>query len=1310
MALIILTTGSTSPLTVPSDFTVAGHVVNLFGSGGNGAAATTGASSVAGGGGGGGAFTRCVYSSGTITPGSTTIAFLINAGGSANATQWQSSAAGSGAYYEALPGGNAAGATAGGASGATNTVGTPTITYTPTTHTGAAGGAGGGANTLGGGGGGGAGGPSANGGGGGTSTSTGGSGGGGGGAANAGANASTSTGGTGGNGSTGSGGTAGNSGTGSSGGGGGNGGQNTATGKGGNGTDISSDANNFRFGSTVNVGIVGCGGGGGGGGGDTVNQATNSSGGNGGTYGGGGGGQGCVRGTTTGVAGSGSAGIIAISYQSTAWNFEAQRLSQLDPPPSVRNLHRAGALKQQPGFRFFGWLPDGFEQVQTQPPHRPLTSQAYAATKHKSEFAYTFQRAFWGFEEVQTQPPKPMPNRSAGTKGRSEYAIFPFWINDGWEQTQSQPLHRFFHSPEIGSSAADFPITIPPVSAWGFDVQQQYFRKRNILLTVGDVFGIDFPEITFFPSGWQQVFSQDRHPIWRNPDIGDGGIQFPLIQFFPDGWEQTAALTRKQWFRSPEIGDQGTQFPLVRFFPDGWEQISALTRWQRFKSPEYGDQGTQFPFIQFTALEWPFVPMYQHPRPERFASIAPRDDGIVFPMPAAVPPLVETSPPLLYHRLFKSPEIGDQGIMFPFQFFYPSGWQQTLSQDRHPIWKSPDVGDQGIMFPLVQFFPYGWPQVGPQDRHPRPERFGAIVPRDDGIVLPIPPVTFPWFYQTFSQDKHPAYRSPDVGDQGIQFPLIQFFPYGYPQVGPQDRHPRPERAGAIMFGDLGNQLPLPPVFIPWFENTPPPLLHRFWHSPETGDQGTQFPFQFFYPAGWTQTASQDRHPIYKSPTLGNPVGIDFPLINFFPAGWAQVFSQDKHPVYHSPDIGDTGIEFPFVPPTVFPLGWEQVFSQPVHKFYHSPETGDQGTQFPQINFFPAGWEQVASQPPHRIWKSPTIGDPLGIDFTFARFFPYGWEVQPWQPPHRWVPHRGLYLRGDEGIEAPFIFWLNDGWTQTSSQDKHPRPERAGAIMQGDTGTEFPLVRFFPDGWAQVFTQPRLWPTVRQRGLFLFGDTGTEAPFVPPVAIPWFEFLAPLLRRSARTMAALKGRSAFAYPPTITVPVTPWGFQLTDALTRIGGPWGRWRYGAIMVGDTGIEFPFIPTPIPPFIPPRFPLGQFTIDTVQGYVLGRMPIVNDSWTMIFYVGPGLTTGPVLLTFHKPDGTIHVGDPHFAFIGGPTISQIRINNEIGGQYIVYTFATGELDQVGTWTVSAIANNYFSNTYSFTVINPAQTSFQPH
>jgi hypothetical protein len=1271
-------------------------------------------------------------------------------------------------------------------------------------------------------------------------------------------------------------------------------------------------------------------------------------------------------------------GVSFLLQQSQSWGFDHEfEKIKLHPGSGKSKGMRAGAIKHRSEFAVFPyWRNDGWEQTYTQPPHFPPANVAAGAVMPKDDgtqqIIIPFIPTSWP-TDIRSQEPHPRPERAGAIMPKDDGTEFPFvsfistsWPTDirsqeprrywergfigtrhrsefayqfqrafwGFEPIFTQPPHRSFRSPEIGSSAADFPITLPPVSAWGFDIQQ-FIAKPN--LTRAWVFtdnrddGWSFPFQPFFPNGWPQVFSQDRHPIWKSPDVGDSGIQSPFIQFFPDGWEQTAALTRKAWFKDPEFGDQGTQFPVVRFFPDGWEQVQALTRWQRFKNPEFGDQGTQFPFIQFTALEWPYVPMYQHPRPERFGAVAPRDDGIVLPMPPAISPLFETSPPLLFHRLFHSPEYGDQGTQFPFQFFYPPGWAQTLSQDKHPIWKSPDVGDSGIQFPFNLFVPTSWPEPPMHQRLPR-NRAAAWMFGDTGIELFMPPVFVPWWESTppmlfhrlfkspeygdqgtqfpfqffypagwaeiLSQEPHRFFRSPEFGDQGTEFPLIQFFPYGWPQVGPQDRHPRPERFGAVVPKEDGTELPLPPVFIPWFQ----------------------------------QVFSQDKHPIWKSPTLGDPLGVDFTLLSFFPAGWEQISAQPVHKFYHSPDTGDQGVENTFTVPLGFPLGWEQVFTQPVHRFWKQPEFGDQGIQSPYVFWRNVGWEQVYAQPVHRVWKSPTVGDPLGVDFTFARFFPFGWEVQPWQPPHQFYrapeygdlgnqfplpfwrnagweiqppqpphprPERSAgFMPIEPGIEAPFVApivfpygwdqitpffqprpktmpalkgksefaffqpWFNVGFEQVSSQDKHPvfrTPEigdwgaytqifpiltsainmgwpmvdaltrrtpnyrggaimpsitpdwpqlfplanfanmgwpltdaltrrtqqyHAGAIMAGDPGNQLPFIRFLPTAWlGDALT--RRTPQYRAAATMI-GDPGNQFPFIRFVATQWPLFDA-ITRRTLQyragaimpfepasewpisilSAAAINmgwpmidalTRRTYTYRAGAIMPsiVPDWpqilplptsainmGWPLTDALTRrtqqyraggimplelgieqiyfpplsINAPnvaWmpvealtrRTWAYhaGALMIGDAGIQFPNIP-----LFPFRTTTGKvFIIDASPSivdrpmYFFGPKPLVNESCALVFVTGPGLPAfgSRMRFIFQRPDGSFHDGDPNWGFVGQPDVFEKYIPNFPQGQYLVYIFDKGELNQPGIWKVMSIGNRFFSNTYQFEVL----------
>lgn len=133
-----------------------------------------------------------------------------------------------------------------------------------------------------------------------------------------------------------------------------------------------------------------------------------------------------------------------------------------------------------------------------------------------------------------------------------------------------------------------------------------------------------------------------------------------------------------------------------------------------------------------------------------------------------------------------------------------------------------------------------------------------------------------------------------------------------------------------------------------------------------------------------------------------------------------------------------------------------------------------------------------------------------------------------------------------------------------------------------------------------------------------------------------------------------------------------------------------------------------TPTPPFVP-RITTGKvFVIDAVPSiqehaiYIFGPLPNLGESCALVFYVGGGLpiAPSPVLFTFVRPDGGIQVGDSRYAFIGDPTVFQRLVPSFPAGQYLVYIFDTGELSQRGPWKVSAIASNFFSNTYTFNVV----------
>ncbi|MCA9327019.1 hypothetical protein KDA14_00655 [Candidatus Saccharibacteria bacterium] len=298
---IVLTSGSTWD--VPPAWDNTNNTIEAIGAGGNGVSSV--ASTNSGGGGGGGEYRKAANV--TLVP-NTTLSIHVPSGGSGSAAEgaWIKNGLGV-KVVEAKNGGNASAAT-GGSGGAGGT-------GSAANYAGGAGGDGGTSNRASGGGGGGSAGPSGvgrTGGNGGAAQNIGGGGGGGsnGGSSTAGSDYSGNTGGNGGNGSSGtgagSGGTRNNNdaGTGTSGGGGGGGGQGTGT------SDVPG-----ADGGTEDLWGTGIGpsGGGGGGGAGGTSATGNHGGGNAGGYGAGGGGAG-VAGNNTSTGGSGSQGILVVTY------------------------------------------------------------------------------------------------------------------------------------------------------------------------------------------------------------------------------------------------------------------------------------------------------------------------------------------------------------------------------------------------------------------------------------------------------------------------------------------------------------------------------------------------------------------------------------------------------------------------------------------------------------------------------------------------------------------------------------------------------------------------------------------------------------------------------------------------------------------------------------------------------------------------------------------------------------------------------------------------------------------------------------
>ncbi len=655
----------------------------------------------------------------------------------------------------------------------------------------------------------------------------------------------------------------------------------------------------------------------------------------------------------------------------------------------------------------------------------------------------------------------------------------------------------------------------------------------------------------------------------------------------------------------------------------------------------------------------------------------------------------------------------ESGIELPFILTVATWGFDIQQQPTYPQWKRTGAivpEWYNIPSPFQQWFNRGFEEVSSQEPRQRWERRGAYLHGDDGTEFPFSQ-WFNWGWdQTASQPLHRFWKSPDVGDVGIEFPfIVAFVAWPFDPTFSQEPRRRWQRTAAIM----------------------------------RGDDGTENPFQQWFNDGWEQTYSQPPHRIWKSPTIGD-VGTEAAFINWINFGWEQATSQPLHRIFRSPDIGDIGIEFPFVPAIVlwpFDLtfsqeprrrwqraagvmrgpdgtdarlnpwlnwGWEQSRSQEPRRRWERLAAllrGPDGTD----NFFTQwsnwGWEPTISQPPHRIWKSPTIGD-TGTEAAFILWRNHGWEVQPPQPP-RWPQvRRGGILKGDDGTELPFIFSVPTWGFDIQQQPPAFLRPRRGALLRGDDGTYRTLINWFNAGWEVQPWQPPRRPWER-RGAILRGDEGIYRQLIRWFNAGW-EIQPPQPPRWPRT------RRGAVMPIEQGIELPYLYIQFVNQLGEVNLPmlrrWPKTGRGAILRGDEGFYRPFIPSVIPtPGVRPRRLTGKvFIIDAVPSmidrplYLFGPLPKVNESCTLVFYVGGGLPSipAPVLFTFTRPDGVIQRGDVPFAFIGTPTVTQIMIPNFPSRQYLVYQFGIGELSMAGTWKVSAITTDFFSLTYSFNVL----------
>jgi hypothetical protein len=714
----------------------------------------------------------------------------------------------------------------------------------------------------------------------------------------------------------------------------------------------------------------------------------------------------------------------------------------------------------------------------------------------------------WGFEFT-FQPPYQRRKLSTAIEDGAE-GVYTKWQNFGWEVQSPQPPNPWtanLGQNNVRSAAlvgGDSGIEARLINFFpaGWEVQSVQpphpRSERSGALAIGDS-GIENKFVaTFTTSGWgfdAQPYQPQRIP---RPSAaiarGDDGIELPLINFFPAGWEVQSVQSphrRVERAGALAVGDAGIENVLATQAPvtSGWGFDPVLPIFSI--EPKIANRAgaikgkSEFAiFPQWSNFGWEVqAPQPPHPRPERFGSIVSGDGGNEAPF---IPPVANLPP-----------------YGFEFQWQPPNPFTTNLGRN-NVRFAALVGGDPGIELPKINFFPFGWEVQPPQPRHPRAEKSGSIMVGDSGIeaayvfagsnLAPYPidqtNVTLrpnptpmrgqaafgtseffafsliPWIDDPQGHWKRTPRRTFDPGfagiegkfvppsnvtsgwgfdpqpiqpqpkffrsgalvrsDDGAELPLINFFNFGWPIASHQPGHPRPERSGAIMAGDPGNEgvfqfvsLVLAPWgFQPWEPQPPHPRPER----------------------GAAIMPSED--------------GSEFPKINFFPHGWPVAPHQPAHPRPEKSGalaIGDSGIEFPLqAPPVLAPYMIDLPYLLRYKRGIDAAMMWNQDPPQPLTRFFPAGWEVAPVQPPHpRPERSGSIaaGD-TGIEAKFIPPPTPTWGFEP-IPMHIRVPYNrgGAILRGEEGVEAPYVRWIVRGWDQTESTQRG-RPRVFGAIQSG----------------------------------------------------------------------------------------------------------------------------------------------------------------------------------------------------------------------------------------------------------------------
>jgi hypothetical protein len=610
---------------------------------------------------------------------------------------------------------------------------------------------------------------------------------------------------------------------------------------------------------------------------------------------------------------------------------------------------------------------------------------------------------------------------------------------------------------------------------------------------------------------------------------------------------------------------------------DAYLPLKSPNKSSRFGAIASGDSGIALPQINWKNVGSE-VQAFQppHPAPERrAAAVMPCDDGAQFPLVrwknvgSEIQPPPPPHPPLPIGRVGAIMRPREDGTESPFVNWnnfgwekesmqpgfrptisqrYPgikgkadfavfpawpnAGWEFQAVQPPHPrpersgaVQPKEDGTEARFIPPIVTIVGWGFDAQTYQPPHPRREKAGALMPKEDGTEAAfVPPVTavVNWGFETQSVQPRMVVKQLGALSGDSQFSSFPFWQnWGFEIQSLQPNHPTPEhREGGIAAWEDGIEAAF--VFVPLvkflggFDAQPyqPQHIQYKGGAIARSDDGNEFPLVNFYSHGWPVAPHQPG--AFRAKTGGimpREDGTEFPFVNWQNFGSEIQSFQPGHPrPERSGSImrGDEGIEavFSFTAPQVINWGFDAQPVQPPHIFFKGGAIArtDDGNELPIINFYPMGWQVQDPQPPaFRARSGGILPREDGTEFRFVNWYPVGSEIQSVQPPHPRPERSGAIARGDDGTEAVYIFTAPQviNW----GFDAQPyQPQRifwkGGAIARSDDGSA-PFVNFYPAGFEVQSVQPP-HPRPERGGAIQPKDDGTEAVyvFVGIITSPW----------------------------------------------------------------------------------------------------------------------------------------------------------------------------------------------------------------